>query len=134
MKDYIGYKHGFRSNLEDKISKQLEGLGINGEYEQHKLKFVQPAENRAYTPDFWLRGPKGLICIESKGLFTAADRKKHLMVKDCHPDLDLRFVFTNPNGKIYKGSKTTYATWCDKYEFKYAKGLIPLAWIEEVGL
>ena len=61
-------------------------------------------EIRTYTPDFEL--PNGII-IESKGRFVAADRKKHLLVQKQHPELDIRFVFSNSKAKISKGSKTT---------------------------
>tara|TARA_R110001606_G_scaffold60362_2_gene142301 strand:+ start:1387 stop:1647 length:261 start_codon:yes stop_codon:yes gene_type:complete len=84
-------------------------------------------ETRTYTPDFEL--PNGII-IESKGRFVSADRKKHLKVKEQYPKLDIRFVFSNSRGKINKGSKTTYAMWCDKYGFKYADKEIPEKWLK----
>lgn len=129
-----GIKHGYRSGLEDEIASQLKSLGIDGEYEQHKIKFTQPAKSRSYTPDFWLRGPNKTIIVESKGRFITADRQKHLMIKKSNPKLDIRFVFTNPNARISKTSKTTYAAWCDKHGFLYAKKEIPLDWIKEAGL
>jgi len=91
------------------------------------LKYVVN-ETRTYTPDFLL--PNGII-IESKGRFVAADRKKHLLVKQQHPDLDIRFVFTNSKAKISKGSKTSYGDWCDKNGFLYADKLIPEGWLNE---
>lgn len=69
--------------------------------------------------------------MESKGIFDTADRQKHLYIKKQYPHLDIRFVFDNPNGKIYKGSKTTYADWCRKYGFQFAKKLIPAEWLKE---
>ena len=45
--------------------------------------------------------------------------------------MDLRFVLQSPNGKIYKGSKTTYAQWCEKNGFMWAKKEIPQEWIDE---
>lgn len=129
-----GIKHGYRSGLEDEIASQLDSLGLEVKYEQTSIKFTQPAKSRKYTPDFELTGPNGTIWIESKGRFITADRQKHLMVKKCHPDLDIRFVFTNPRARISKTSKTTYAAWCDKHGFKYAKKEIPLDWIKETGL
>lgn len=118
----------FRSGLEREIAAQIsrEGLPIN--YESFKIPFVQPEQNRTYTPDFLL--PNGII-IESKGKFEVKDRQKHLWVASQYPDLDIRFVFTNPNQRISKNSKTTYGAWCRKYGFKYAKKLIPQAWLEE---
>ena len=86
------------------------------------------SETRKYTPDFTL--PNGII-VETKGRFTTYDRKKHLLIQKQHPDLDIRFVFSNPNSKLYKGSKSTYASWCEKNNFIYAKKLIPKEWISE---
>jgi hypothetical protein len=53
------------------------------------------------------------------------------MVKQQHPELDIRFVFSNPKAKLYKGSKTTYGKWCEKNGFLYAKETIPIEWIKE---
>ena len=97
-------------------------------YEKVKIKYTQPAKVRTYTPDFIL--PNGII-VETKGRFTVADRQKHQMIQKQFPDLDIRFVFNNPNAKIRKGSKTSYADWCTKNGFKFAQGLIPVAWTKE---
>ena len=98
-----GIKHGYRSGLEDRISEQLKSLKVPFKYEEFKIKY-EVNEVRTYTPDFEL--PNGII-IESKGRFVAADRKKHLLVQKQHPELDIRFVFSNSKAKISKGSKTT---------------------------
>jgi hypothetical protein len=119
-------KNGYRSGLEDDISEQLRKLDVPFKYEELKIKY-QVNETRTYTPDFEL--PNGII-IESKGRFVSADRKKHLKVKEQYPKLDIRFVFSNSKGKINKGSKTTYAMWCDKYGFKYADKEIPEKWLK----
>jgi hypothetical protein len=71
------------------------------------------------------------LIIETKGRFVTEDRQKHLLIKAQHPELDIRFVFSNSRAKISKTSKTTYAAWCDKYGFKYADKRIPEAWLEE---
>ena len=120
-------KNGYRSGLEDEISEDLKGRGVAFEYETLKIKWTL-LENKSYTPDFIL--PNGII-IESKGRFIVADRKKHLKIKEQHPDKDIRFVFTNSRGKISKVSKTTYGMWCDKNGFKYSDKLIPQSWMEE---
>lgn len=120
--------HGFRSGLEERVSEQLAFLNILDCYEIKKIPFVQPAKNRNYTPDFWL--PNGII-VETKGVFTVQDRQKHLLIKEQYPDLDLRFVFSNSKNKLRKGSKTTYADWCNKYGFIFADQLIPEEWINE---
>ena len=123
----MGIAHGYRSGLEDRISEQLKSLGVDFTYELLKLKY-EVNETRTYTPDFKL--PNGII-VESKGRFVAADRKKHLLVKQQHPTLDIRFVFSNSKAKISKGSKTSYADWCNKNNFLFAEKLIPKEWIDE---
>lgn len=118
-------KHGYRSGLEDRISDDLKDRKVKFEYEKLKIQY-EVHEDRTYTPDFTL--PNGVI-IESKGRFTPEDRKKHLLVKKQHPELDIRFVFSNSRNKIRKGSKTTYADWCEKHGFLYADKRIPDEWV-----
>ena len=120
-------KNGYRSGLEDDISKQLKSLGVPFKYEELKISY-DINETRTYTPDFQL--DNGII-IESKGRFVAADRKKHLLIQYQLPKLDIRFVFSNSKGKINKGSNTTYGMWCAKYGFQYWDKEIPQRWIEE---
>lgn len=127
-RETAGLKHGYLSGLEERVGTQLEDLGIPVKYETFKILYVTPETLHKYTPDFQL--PNGII-VETKGRFVVSDRKKHLLVKEQHPDLDIRFVFTNPNAKITKTSKTSYAKWCEQHGFKYAKGLVPQEWINE---
>ena len=126
--DQGGLSEGFRSGLEEKINKQLLDMGITPEYESFKIEYLKPARPSKYTPDWRL--PNGII-VESKGRFVTADRQKHLLIKEQHPHLDIRFVFSNPNNRISKTSRTTYAMWCEKHGFKYAKLFIPKEWINE---
>jgi hypothetical protein len=119
---------GYRSGLEEDIGRQLSDNGIEAEYEPFAIHFTQPQIGRKYTPDYVL--PNGIV-IETKGRFTPEDRKKHIWIKEQHPSLDLRFVFSNPRGKLRKGAKTTYADWCDKNGFLYAGKEIPQAWLNE---
>lgn len=92
------------------------------------LKYVRPASDHKYTPDFRLSN--GVI-IESKGLFATEDRQKMILVKAQYPHLDIRMLFSNANAKISKGSKTTYAMWADKNGFPWAHREVPASWIEE---
>lgn len=117
-------KHGWRSGLEERVSKELDEAGIKYEYETQKIKY-RVEEDRTYTPDFIL--PNGVI-VETKGRFTTADRKKHLLIKKQHPTLDIRFVFQNSRAKLYKGAKSTYAQWCENQGFVYADKSIPKEW------
>jgi hypothetical protein len=126
----VAVKAGWRSGLESTIAKQLELMRIPYKYEEKVVSYTVPESKHRYTPDFEL--PNGII-IETKGRFITADRKKHLLVKEQHPELDIRFVFSNPRAKISKTSKTTYADWCDKFGFKYAAKMIPKEWLDETG-
>jgi hypothetical protein len=123
----VGLKYGFRSGLEQHIAAQLRNLRVEYEFEKHKLKYVKPQKAHTYTPDFYL--PNKKIYIETKGLFTTADRQKMKFVKEQYPDLDIRFVFNNSKSRISKKSKTTYGMWCEKYGFPYADKNVPKEWL-----
>ncbi len=118
---------GYRSGLEEIIDIQLKQNNIDGEYEKHKVHYIKPVTHHEYTPDFRL--PNGIF-VETKGRFVVEDRKKHILIKSQHPELDIRFVFQNSKNKIRKGSKTTYADWCEKHGFIYADKTIPNSWLE----
>ena len=120
-------KAGYRSGFEDDVAKELKAKGIEFTYEKEKIKWVD-LKVRTYTPDFVLGN--GII-IETKGRFVANDRRKHKEIKKQFPDLDIRFVFYNSRSKLYKGAKSSYADWCDKYGFTYADKSIPDAWLQE---
>ena len=124
----VGLKHGFRSGLEETFAAQLVAAKVAYTYESHKVSFVEPAKKRTYTPDFNLAN--GII-IETKGRFLTVDRQKHLLVKAQHPELDIRFVFSNSKTKIAKRSPTTYADWCTKHGFLFADRKAPDAWLKE---
>lgn len=121
----------FRSGLEVKVAKQLESLGVEYDYEPYKIEFLRPAQTSKYTPDFLIE-VNGLL-VEAKGRFTSQERKKFKLIKESNPDLDLRFVFSNPKAKIGKKSNTTYGMWCERMGFPYAKELIPIEWLKENG-
>jgi hypothetical protein len=125
---WVARKYGFKSGLEENISNQIESKGIVVQYESEKIPYIVPATNHTYNPDFKL--PNGII-VETKGRFVAADRKKHQLVKEQHPNLDIRFVFSNSKNKISKNSKTTYGMWCEKNGYKYADKEIPEDWFLE---
>ena len=125
---WVAKKYGFKSGLEENISNQIASKGIEVKYESEKVAYIIPASEHTYNPDFKL--PNG-IRVETKGRFVLADRKKHLLVKEQNPNLDIRFVFSNSKNKINKKSKTTYGDWCDKHGFKYADKEIPDSWFSE---
>jgi glycogen debranching enzyme len=115
----------FRSKLEDGVAIQILCY-TTFEYETKKIPFVV-SESRFYLPDFIL--PNG-IHIEAKGYLRREDRKKLLLVKEQHPDLDLRLVFQCASNRIYKRSKTTYGQWAKKHGFLYSdNGRVPREWL-----
>lgn len=122
-------KYGYRSGLELKVADYLKEQKCKYKYEALKIEW-EDLTYRTYTPDFVLYN--GII-IETKGMFTAADRKKHLAIKKQHPELDIRFVFENSNRKLRKGAKTRYYQWCNKYDFDYYDRIIPEEWLKEKG-
>ena len=127
--DAAGKKHGFRSGLEDRFIQELEEYGLDPNYEAKKFEYISPESKHNYTPDFPL-SPH--IVIETKGRWVVEDRQKMLLIKEQYPEIDFRIVFYNANQKIKKGSKTTYAMWCDKHGIKWANKTIPPEWVEEI--
>jgi len=123
----VGLTHGFRSGLEDAISAELKTQNVKYEYEKTKLKYTKPLKVHTYTPDFYLIDKK--IYIETKGYFTTQDRQKMRLIKEQHPELDIRFIFSNSKTRISKKSQTTYGMWCNKYNFMYADKHVPKEWL-----
>lgn len=110
--------HQYRSNSEFNTAQVLIKNNIDFLYETQQISYTW-VEDKRYIPDFIL--PNGII-LEVKGRFMLEDRKKHLFIREQHGDeYDIRFVFDNPNRKLYKGGKMTYGDWCDKHGFLYCK-------------
>lgn len=118
----------WRSGLEDKVATALAQAGVAYRYEEVKVRYQRPATAHTYTPDFIL--PNGIV-VETKGLFSPEDRKKHELLRAQHPGLDIRFVFSRSASPIRKGSKTTYGAWCLKQGIPFADKLIPASWTQE---
>jgi hypothetical protein len=121
----------YRSRLEKKIADQLQCEGIAFDYEKTKVPYTVPARVAKYNPDFEPRDCT--IILEGKGWFKPKDRQKLVFVKEANPHLDIRLVFQNAQNKLYRGSPTTYAKWCDDHGFPWCdKGTIPEKWIREI--
>lgn len=107
-----------------KLEVKTQALIPDAPYETEKIKYVK---EHTYTPDFVL-GPG--VYLECKGRFVAADRAKHLAVKDQHPELTVYFLFERPYNTLSKASKTTYAEWAEKnnYEWTTLEKGIPKHW------
>ena len=120
-------KHGYRSGFEHKVSEQLTESKIKFGYEDTVIEYIKPQTNHTYTIDFTL--PNGIL-VETKGRWVIEDRKKHLLIKKQHPELDIRIVFQSAKTKIRKGSKTTYGDYCDKHGIIWAEKKVPESWLK----
>ena len=119
----------YRSGLEDRLVESLSKIQKEVRYEQLKIEW-EDLRYRTYTPDFLL--DNGII-VEAKGMFDSEDRHKHKCVRKQHPELDIRFVFSNAKAKINKGAKQRNFEWCDKNKFKWSHRIIPEVWLKEKG-
>ncbi len=129
----------FRSGLEEKVAAQLGHAGVASEFEAKWIPYNVPARTAKYLPDFCINDTN--IILEAKGRFGghkadaqgAKERQKMILLREQHPEYDIRFVFQRAASKLYKGSKTTYAKWADDHGFLWAdKGTVPAAWIDEI--
>ena len=115
----------YRSNFEAKFANDLKKKGLTFHYEKCRLAFVPKI--RHYTPDFYIQ--EFDFFVETKGLFVARDRAKHLLIQEQYPELDIRFIFLRPMNRLDKRTNTTYSDWCDKHGFLYGKERIPKEWM-----
>ena len=122
-------KGRYRSGLEKAVAAYLRQNQKKVRYEVLKVEW-EDLRYRTYTPDFVL--DNGII-IETKGIFDSADRRKHREIQRQHPELDIRFVFSNANAKLYKGAKSRYWNWCEQHKFQWAHRVIPEEWLKEKG-
>ena len=122
-------KGRYRSGLEKEVAAYLRKAQKKVRYEVLKVEW-EDLRYRTYTPDFVL--DNGII-IETKGIFDSEDRRKHREIQRQHPELDIRFVFSNAKAKLYKGAKSRYCDWCEKNDFLYSHRLIPQEWLTMQG-
>ena len=119
----------YRSKFEYDIAQFLKKKRKKFEYETKPIRYTKPATKHSYRPDFIL--PNGII-IEAKGRFSASDRKKHVLIKQQYPDLDIRFVFQRAANTLTRGANSaTYGEWADKNGFLWADEEIPQSWLRE---
>lgn len=112
-KDYGKFKSHFEVEVSDK-------LGADN-YEISELSYEVPATPRKYVPDFTVKAQDGHdIYIECKGFFrnkTEAD--KYIYVRECNPNIDLRFILMDKKTLMPRSKKTTVAEWLKKNGFVY---------------
>lgn len=132
---------GFRSGFEAKVAEDLRRRKIPYEYESRAYSVVLPvpghycrecasksvARMSTYHPDFHLKG--GRLIVETKGRFTARDRKLAARFKIQHPHTNYRLLFQR-NNTLTKASKTRYTDWCEKNNIPCAVGTsVPQEWL-----
>lgn len=113
--------------------KKVHTLNLKtGEFElmPHKGCDIIPVKRHLYTPDFIFKDCP--MIIETKGRLLKENIKMHKLINEQHPHLDIRFVFNNPNARTGLVRTPTYASWCKKHGFRYAKKEIPRTWITEI--
>ena len=123
----------YRSILEKDVAAAFEKMEI-GEvrYEPFLIPYIVPTERHTYKPDF-VPAEDDDVIIEAKGMLTAKDRKKMLLLKEQHPNKRFLLLFGNARSKIYKGSMTTCADWAESKGFEWGdfyRSGIPEEWFE----
>ena len=107
----------FKSKLEEKVWAVLKKEFLAVKYEPQRFKFIQPEVERTYIPDF--KTGRSNIFIEAKGKLDLETRKKMVWFRDSNPTIRIIFLFMNPDNKITKRSKTTYAMWATDNGFEW---------------
>ena len=113
----IGLMPSFKSKLEEKVWAVLKKEFSTVKYEPQRFKFIQPEVERTYIPDF--KTGRSNIFIEAKGKLDLETRKKMVWFRDSNPTIRIIFLFMNPDNKITKRSKTTYAMWATDNGFEW---------------
>jgi hypothetical protein len=113
----IGLVPSFKSKLEEKVWSVLKKEFPTVKYEPQRFKFIQPEVERTYIPDF--KTGRSNVFIEAKGKLDLETRKKMVWFRDSNPTVRIIFLFMNPDNKITKRSKTTYAMWATDNGFEW---------------
>jgi hypothetical protein len=124
-------KSPYRSGLEERLAQQLTDAGVTYKFEPDTLPYIMGGKVHGYTPDF--RVADG-IYLEGKGYFKGGtkDRHKLMLVKDQHPEVDLRIIFQRENLPVTDDTTLTYGDWADLNGFTWAGGgKIPEHWLAE---
>jgi hypothetical protein len=108
-----GGRPSYKSGLEKEFREILKDTGEEKafRYEPIRMYIEYPSQLGFYMPD-WVDEQRKIV-IETKGIFSSADRKKTLLVRKWFPEWTHILVFERPNMKLAKKSKTSYKDWCD---------------------
>jgi len=121
-------KNNYKSKWEINVADQIHTLTKKPvAYETVKVPYVIPESNHTYKPDFPI---SDVLVIEAKGKWDSDDRKKHLLLKEQHPELKICIVFQNANQKLSKKSKTTYGEWATKHSIEWSHKVVKPEWLK----
>ena len=126
-------KYGYKSGLEHTVAEWIKTTPYDLKYETETINYIVPERKAKYTPDFvFVKRTGQFMYIETKGRWTTIDRTKMKNILQSNPGVDIRMVFQNPNQRLSKTSKTTYAEYALKLGIQHvAKTNIPIEWLEE---
>jgi hypothetical protein len=100
----------YKSGLEERFAEKTTYMGYKLPYEVNRIKYLIPESKHTYTPDFTVTDN---VYVETKGLWTAQERKKACLIKEQHPEIKILYVLYRDQ-KISKSSGTTYLNWAQK--------------------
>lgn len=101
-----------QTKYKSKLEKQFAAT-FKLPYEKDKIKYTIV---HTYNPDWTIADN---VYLETKGIWDSADRTKIRTVLNQNPNIIIAMVFQNSKAKIYKGSKSTYADFCDKHLIRW---------------
>lgn len=132
----------YRSKFEAEVAQQLDAIrrmlaseDATRSFEYgHEVTCI-PYGETYYLPDFTVTLPDGYVFfIEAKGWMPDRDVKKYAHVLGDHcdvfrrPEIDLRFVLQNPNGKAGRSKSTTVAKRIERWGWKWSGKHMPEHW------
>jgi len=103
-----------------------------GKVKKNKIELIYtvPAQRKNYLLERVALNTKIIINRLSK--LTPGEREKLNLIKDQYPDADLRFIVSNPDAPIEKGSTVSIGNWLTDRGFLWAKHTMPEAWLKEI--
>lgn len=122
-----------RNKFEMELSKRLKGC-----YYEPKQYIKSYAIEGTYLPDFVPKNEDNVL-IEAKGRFrTRTEANKYIAVRERNPDIEIVFVFYNPDTpmpgakKRRDGTKFSMAEWAEKNNFVwYTLSNLPKRWCKK---
>ena len=118
-------KCGYRSGLEVDWRNKLKAADCPSCTRRIRSISSGP-KGRLILPDFKIvTKDGGFFYVEGKGIFSAEDRHKHLLIKEQTGMWRSGSSSATANAKFYRNSPTSYADWCRQHGFQFADKTIP---------